>query len=68
MARMAGIQAKRSAETGGSSPSSGEEIAQVAYELFLKRGGTHGQDQQDWFIAEQIVRQRRASGAKRWRG
>ncbi|MBI3996222.1 MAG: DUF2934 domain-containing protein [Candidatus Omnitrophica bacterium] len=38
-----------------------EAIARVAYELFLKRGSGHGSDQQDWFEAEQIVRQRQRS-------
>ena len=33
------------------------EIAQVAYELFQRRGRTHGHDQQDWFEAERIMRQ-----------
>lgn len=30
-------------------------IAQRAYELFLGRGGYHGQDLDDWFRAEQEV-------------
>ena len=34
------------------------EIARVAYELFERRGGLHGYDQQDWFEAERIVRAR----------
>lgn len=29
-----------------------EEIAQRAYELWLKRGGQHGSDQDDWLLAE----------------
>jgi hypothetical protein len=29
-----------------------EEIAQRAYELWLKRGGQHGSDQDDWLRAE----------------
>jgi hypothetical protein len=29
-----------------------DEIARRAYELFLERGGAHGQDWQDWLIAE----------------
>ncbi len=35
-----------------------EEVARVAFELFERRGGIHGYDQQDWFEAEQIVRRR----------
>ena len=38
---------------------SSEEIAQVAYELFERRGRREGFDQQDWFEAERIVRRRR---------
>jgi hypothetical protein len=29
-----------------------DEIAQRAYELFMSRGGTHGNDLDDWLIAE----------------
>jgi hypothetical protein len=29
-----------------------EDIAQRAYELWLKRGGQHGSDQDDWLRAE----------------
>ena len=35
-----------------------KEVAQAAYQLFEQRGGAHGLDQQDWFLAERIVRQR----------
>jgi hypothetical protein len=30
-------------------------IAKVAYELYLTRGGSHGHDLDDWFVAERIV-------------
>ena len=40
-------------------PATREEIARVAYELFERRGQTHGGDQQDWFEAERILRPRR---------
>ncbi len=33
-----------------------EEIARRAYELFLARGGAHGQEQQDWFQAERELK------------
>ena len=46
----------------GSQPWSGavsqEEIARADYELYERRGRTDGFDQQDWFEAERIVRQR----------
>jgi hypothetical protein len=31
---------------------SGEEIARRAHELYLKRGGEHGKDVEDWVRAE----------------
>lgn len=34
------------------------EIARLAYQLFERRGCTHGNDQQDWFEAERILRAR----------
>ena len=35
-----------------------DEIAQVAYELWEKRGKEHGKDGEDWYQAEAIVRVR----------
>ena len=32
------------------------QIAQRAYEMFLKRGGGHGHDLEDWLAAEQELR------------
>lgn len=37
-----------------------EEIAKVAYELYLRRGCTHGHDLDDWLEAERIVLARHA--------
>jgi hypothetical protein len=31
------------------------EIRLRAYHLYLERGATHGQDQNDWFIAEKLL-------------
>jgi hypothetical protein len=53
---------RRSAVEEGSEPVSRNEVARVAYQLFEQRGRLHGFDQQDWFRAEEIVRQRRRSG------
>ena len=39
---------------GDESPSC-EEIARMAYELYLKRGGAPGNDWEDWFRAEEIL-------------
>ncbi len=36
-----------------------EEIAKLAYDLYLKRGGEHGKDREDWLEAEALLRQRR---------
>lgn len=36
-----------------------DEIAERAYELFMARGATHGQDIDDWLLAEsELVRAR----------
>ncbi|MBI2496334.1 MAG: DUF2934 domain-containing protein [Candidatus Omnitrophica bacterium] len=52
---------KRSSEREGSPTVKEEEVARLAYQLFEERGGAHGLDQQDWFMAERIVRQRSRS-------
>ncbi|MBI4597927.1 MAG: DUF2934 domain-containing protein [Candidatus Omnitrophica bacterium] len=52
---------KAFSESEASTTPKSEEIARVAYELFAQRGCEHGHDQEDWFRAEQIVRQRRRS-------
>lgn len=33
-----------------------ESVQQRAFELFLERGGVHGNDQEDWFKAEMELR------------
>ncbi len=33
-----------------------ESVKQRAFELFIERGGMHGNDQQDWFKAEMELR------------
>jgi Protein of unknown function (DUF2934) len=42
----------------GSEPSE-EDIRLRAYQRFLERGGTHGQDQDDWIKAERELRGRK---------
>jgi hypothetical protein len=44
-----------------------ESVKQKAYEFYLKRGGKHGNDQEDWFKAEQEVLQskNKPNGKKR---
>lgn len=34
-----------------------EEVAGLAYELYQKRGGVHGDDLNDWFQAEAILKE-----------
>lgn len=64
MARQAGGQASRATlaqairQPQDSWPLDREEVARVAYELFERRGRMDGEDQQDWFEAERIVRRR----------
>ena len=36
-----------------------DEIAEAAYQRYLKRGGTDGQDFDDWLEAERELRSRR---------
>ena len=36
-----------------------QEIAKVAYQLFLNRGCAHGYDMEDWLKAEKIVSSKR---------
>ena len=41
------------------------EIAEVAYQRYLSRGGAHGQDVDDWMEAERELRARRISRVSR---
>ena len=42
----------------GTQEVSGDAVALRAYELYERRGGEHGQDWDDWFRAEQDIRER----------
>ncbi len=68
MARSTAAPVRRKTAVTAAAGSTAEEIAKVAYELFVQRGGTHGSDQEDWFEAERIVAQRRqaAQGRRSW--
>ena len=37
-------------------PDEESRIARRAYELYLERGGSHGQDWEDWLAAEREIR------------
>ncbi|MFZ0889243.1 MAG: DUF2934 domain-containing protein [Candidatus Binataceae bacterium] len=51
---------KESNELGAAIAPSAEHIRLRAYEIFVARGGTHGDDLADWFIAELELRKSRA--------
>ena len=38
-----------------------ESVKRRAFELFLERGGMHGNDREDWFRAEMEIRNRNDS-------
>lgn len=57
MARGLRLGGKRSA-IAEERPLNDDEVARVAYQLFEQRGRVHGGDQRDWFMAEQLVRER----------
>jgi Protein of unknown function (DUF2934) len=40
-----------------------EEIRLRAYHLYLERGASHGQDLDDWFIAEKLLSESRVKSA-----
>ena len=41
-----------------------EEIARLAYQYHEERGRHHGSHQEDWYRAEQVIRERRSSRLK----
>ena len=41
-----------------------EEIARLAYQYHQERGGHHGSHEDDWYRAEQVIRERRSSRRK----
>ncbi|MBI1953211.1 MAG: DUF2934 domain-containing protein [Candidatus Omnitrophica bacterium] len=52
---------KSCAQPQGCAPQvAAEEVAKLAYELYQKRGGSHGDDQSDWFKAEAILKKAKA--------
>ena len=59
MARTMRSSASSPQRTETSGPVSDEDVARIAYELFQRRGGVHGHDQEDWLEAERIVRERK---------
>ncbi len=47
---------RRVQSTGSGSSDEQGRIARRAYELYLERGGSHGQDWEDWLAAEREIR------------
>jgi hypothetical protein len=47
---------ERGQSTGSGSSDEQSRIARRAYELYLERGGSHGQDWEDWLAAEREIR------------
>ena len=41
-----------------------EEIARLAYQFHEERGGHHGSHDEDWYRAEQLIRERQTSRGK----
>jgi len=35
-----------------------ERVAEIAYTLYLRRGGEHGYDVDDWLAAERMIQER----------
>ncbi len=38
-------------------------VVRLAYELYVRRGGEHGHDEEDWLMAEQMLIERQARSA-----
>ena len=58
----ASVLATREVAMFGRGEPSGEEIARRAHELYLKRGGEHGKDVEDWVRAEKELNDEPVSG------
>jgi hypothetical protein len=54
-ARASVAAAIRPVATNGDDLSKGHEVAALAYQLFMQRGGQHGHDLEDWLAAERRV-------------
>ena len=40
-----------------------DAVVRLAYELYVRRGGEHGHDVEDWLMAEQMLIERQARSA-----
>jgi len=55
-----GNSARETTKTGPGAPATIEEIRQRAHQIFMARGGTPGNELDDWLRAEQELKQERA--------
>ena len=65
MARSIGVGWRKGSASEAATTVDAGDVAQMAYELFERRGRVHGHDLEDWLEAERIVRQRRRNGGRR---
>ena len=42
-----------------------DAVVRLAYELYVRRGGEHGHDVEDWLMAEQMLERKKRSGSTR---
>ena len=59
MAKIASSGVKKVKESTVCCCSGQDEVAKAAYQLYLDRGGKHGNDKEDWARAEKIVKSRK---------
>jgi Protein of unknown function (DUF2934) len=58
LARVEPENDRRAATGGPATTPSPDEVRRRAYELYVRRGGTHGNDLEDWLEAERQLRGR----------
>lgn len=58
---MSTMASSPSEDAGGAYNPTYDEIAEAAYQRYLRRGGTDGQDFDDWLEAERELKARRSS-------
>lgn len=42
-----------------------DAVVRLAYEFYVRRGGEHGHDVEDWLMAEQMLERKKRSGPAR---
>lgn len=62
------MQSKKAKKEKGNPPKQvvdPDQVARLAYEFYLQRGGAHGRDVEDWLMAERILIEQQHKGSKR---